>query len=226
MQTDPVILHTAMSLALAAAGADAPPAGPALHPLKLCYVSVESEPGMFTTENVMVSGYGFRPDSSVNIAVDGVVVRGALADSDGELAPHPVSAPVQHQGQRPFRVRARDPEVRGYVAKQRALVSALAVKIRPRRARPDQRVRFIGRGFTDRGAIFAHYLRRGRLIKTVRLTTAPSGKCGTFKAHRRQFPFRPRQGTYLVQIDQHRRLTDDGPLVKLTIDVRRRPALP
>jgi hypothetical protein len=215
-----------MSLVLAAAGADAPPTGPALNPLKLCYVSVESEPNMFTTENVMVSGYGFRPGASVDIVVDGVVARNALVDSNGELHQHPVSAPVQHEGQRRFNVKVRDTDDRGWVAERRALVSALAVKVRPRRARPDQRVQFVGRGFTDRGAIFAHYLRRGKLIKTIRLKTAPSGKCGTFKAHRRQFPFRPRQGTYLVQIDQHRRLTDDGPLVKLTIDVRRRPALP
>jgi hypothetical protein len=108
---------------------------------------------------------------------------------------------------------------------QRARVSALSVKLRPQRARPSQRVRFSGRGFTDRGGVFAHYLRRGRLIRTVRLAKGASGSCGTFSVHRRQFPFRAHQGTYLLQIDQHRRLTDDGPLVKLTIDVRRRPAL-
>jgi hypothetical protein len=103
-------------------------------------------------------------------------------------------------------------------------VTALSVKVRPRRARPSQRVRFRGRGFTDLGAIYAHYIRRGKLLKTVRLATASSGACGTFTARRRQFPFRPELGTYLVQIDQHHRLTDDGPLFKLTIDVRRRPA--
>jgi hypothetical protein len=39
----------------------------------------------------------------------------------------------------------------------------------------------------------------------------------------RQFPFRPHRGVWLVQVDQHRKLSDRGPLVQLTVDVRRRP---
>jgi hypothetical protein len=161
----------------------------------------------------------------VNVTIDGeMALTGVPVDERGELAPRRVSAPVRHAGQGRFLLEAYDPQAPDAVARQRAFVSALAVKVRPRRARPSQRVHFRGRGFTDRGAIYAHYLRRGALLKTVRLAQVSSGACGTFKAHRRQFPFRPDIGTYLLQIDQHRPLTDDGPLVKLSIDVRRRPA--
>jgi hypothetical protein len=190
-------------------------------------VSVESAPHSFTTESIDVSGYGFTPYSRANISLDGRVVRASVPiDELGQLPLRRIAAPVQESGQRRFVVSAYDANSPYMAPLRRARVSALAVRLRPRRARPSQRVRFRGRGFTDRGAVYAHYLRRGRLLRSVRLAPAPSGACGTFTARRRQFPFRPHEGTYLVQIDQHRRLTDDGPLVKLTIDVRRRPTQP
>jgi hypothetical protein len=220
-----VLVPAVLSLALAAAAADAPAPQPALNPLKLCYVSVETAAHTWATERVTASGYGFRPGASVDVTLDNLVVLSNLVvDDTGQLPPHGFDAPVRHHGQRRFTVGAYDREDPSIVATQRALVSALAVRVHPRRARPSQKVHFVGRGFTDRGAIYAHYSRHGRLLRTVRLARASSGPCGTFSARRRQFPFRPRQGAYLVQIDQHRRLTDDGPLVRLTIDVRRRPA--
>ncbi len=227
MQTDVVLRRLTPALAGLSALLVAPAAGapaPSLNPLKLCYVSVETAPGSFTTETVDISGFGWTPHSRVDLSVDGaLVLPGVAVDESGVLAPRQASAPVMRRGQRRFTVVATDARSPYWMSIRDAFVSALAVRAKPKRARPTQKVRFRGRGFTDRGTIYAHYLRRGRLVKTVRFGR-PSGACGTFSVRRRQFPFRPRTGTYLVQIDQHRRLTDDGPLVRLTIDVRRRPS--
>src|SRR3954447_11665603 len=136
VQTDPVIVRAVLPLALTVAAADAAPAaGPVLNPLKLCYVSVESSPGTYATEDVLVSGYGFRSSATVDVLVDGELVLTTIVDTSGQLPEHPFSAPVQRAGQRRFAVRVRDTEDRGSTAKQRALVSALRVRLRPRRAR-------------------------------------------------------------------------------------------
>jgi hypothetical protein len=219
-------LFSVLGLAALLATAATARSMPMLDPLKLCYVSVQTAPGVYSTEKFTVRGYDFPPSSQVDLSVDGsVVYHDVSVDSQGVIAPQIVRAPVIRKGQRPFTVTAVDEDATYVLASQTTRVSALAVTVKPPRARPAQRVRFHGRGFTDTGGIYAHYLRRGDLVRTVRLARAASGACGTFTAKRRQFPFRPRRGTYLVQIDQHRRLTDDGPLVKLIIDVRRRPVV-
>jgi len=228
MRSDTVLRHPAIAL-LAALGALSTAAAPAaavpvLDPLKLCYVSIRTAPKTFETETVRVGGSGFTPHALVDVSVDGTVAAaGVPVDATGVLAPGAVKAPAVRRGQRAFTITATERDDASQTVSLQANVTELAVRVRPRRARPAQRVRFRGRGFTDRGGIYAHYLRRGRLRRTVRLARAASGPCGTFSVRRRQFPFRPRQGTWRVQIDQHRRLTDDGPLVTLSIDVRRRP---
>jgi hypothetical protein len=228
VQTDPLtrlpvtLLASAAALLAAAATARAQPV---LDPLKPCYVSVETAPGTYSSEAVQVHGFGFTPKNSLDILIDDEVVLPEVAvDAAGEFVRQSVPAPVVHAGARFFTVTVAEREQPYQTVSVESKVTALAVHVRPARARPSQRVRFKGRGFTDTGAIYAHYLRRGVLLRTVRLAKAPSGDCGTFTSRRPQFPFRPHRGTYLVQIDQHHRLTDDGPLVKLTIDVRRRPA--
>ena len=80
-----------------------------------------------------------------------------------------------------------------------SLVTALDVRVTPANARPSRRVRFRGRGFTGAAPVYAHYLRKGKLRKTVQLATA-AGPCGTFDVRRRQLP---------VHRPQHRAL--DGP---------------
>jgi hypothetical protein len=67
-------------------------------------------------------------------------------------------------------------------------------------------VRFRGRGFTGPGAVYGHYLNRGRVRKTVKLARHPGAPCGTFSVKRRQIPVRkPRLGQWLLQIDQQRK---------------------
>lgn len=52
--------------------------------------------------------------------------------------------------------------------------------------------------------LYAHYLRDGRLVRTVRLMV-PAGPCGDATAQMREFPFRPvPAGTYRVLFSPHR----------------------
>ncbi len=200
----------------------APP--PALAPLKPCYVSVESAPGTFSSEVLALAGSGFDPGERLSVLIDGaVVLTGLTAAADGTLPAQTVMAPVQDAGERAFTLALTDADDARVRAIATARVTALAVRVRPKSARPQDTVRISGRGFTDSGAIYAHYVRRNVVRRTVLLASSPADACGRFSVKRPQFPFRPAEGVWRVQVDQHADLGTDGPLVNLTVDVRRRP---
>lgn len=224
MLTDTVPTLLATALLSMAAAAQAQVSQPVLDPLKLCYVTVQTGPESFEAESVRVAGRGFTPNAVVDVAIDDeVVVSGAAVTADGTLPAGFVASPPTRDGQRVFRLTATERGEAGGSIALESLTSALSVRVTPRRARPASTVRFRGRGFTDQGGVYAHYLRRGKLRRTVRLAKAASGACGRFDVRAPQFPFKPKQGTWRLQIDQHRRLSDEGPLINLSIDVRRRP---
>jgi hypothetical protein len=216
------ILAAFATLALAVPAA----AGAAtLDPLKPCYVSVTPT----SREAVDVGGSGFTPGAIVDVAIDGAVVRTVQADVLGSLPPQVLQAPDQPRGERPFSVTAAQ---RGNPANAVTLtsnVTALNLRVDPHRARPSKRVTFRGRGFTGPGGVYAHYLFKGRLRRTVTLTSAVAGPCGTFKARRRQIPVRhPRTGTWTLQVDQQRRYSraPDSVFVRVSIIVQRVFRLP
>jgi hypothetical protein len=96
------------------------------------------------------------------------------------------------------------------------------VKIRPRSARPSQRISFKGRGFTAEQPVYAHYTRRGKQVKRVRLARR-TGECGTWSVRRPQFPMKdPDQGTWFVQFDQSKKYVDGtlGTLESVYVRVR------
>jgi hypothetical protein len=196
-----------------------------LDPLKPCYVSVTPT----SREAVDVGGSGFTPGAIVDVAIDGAVVRTVQADVLGSLPPQVLQAPDQPWGERPFSVTAAQ---RGNPANTVTLtsnVTALNLRVDPQRARPSKRVTFRGRGFTGPGGVYAHYLFKGRLRKTVTLTSAVAGPCGTFTARRRQIPVRhPRTGTWTLQVDQQRRYSraPDSVFVRVSIIVQRVFRLP
>jgi hypothetical protein len=196
-----------------------------LDPLKACYVSVTPA----SREAVDVGGSGFAPGAIVDVAIDGAVVRTVQADALGNLPPQVLQAPHQARGERAFSLTAAQ---RGNPANAVTLtsnVTALNLGVWPQRARPSRRVSFRGRGFTGAGGVYAHYLFKGRLRKTVTLTSAVAGPCGTFKARRRQIPVRhPQTGTWTLQVDQQRRYSraPDSVFVRLSIVVQRVFRLP
>jgi hypothetical protein len=84
-------------------------------------------------------------------------------------------------------------------------VTNLAMRVIPREATPDRRVRIRGRGFTQDAPVFAHYLFGGKEQKTVRLARRSTSPCGTFSVKRRLIPIAgARNGRWIMQVDQKR----------------------
>jgi len=225
----PMILRLAAAVAATAALAlpAAAQAAPVLNPLKSCYVSVGVDPatGDAITENIELSGSGFTPNSTVRVVVDGATVATNVPiDAAGNLGAGTVKAPLNEKGQRPFDVTITEEANAQQTVTAQSLVTNLTVRAKPRRARPSRRITFSGRGFTllER-PVYAHYVRAGKLRKTVRLAAKPTGPCGTFRAKRRQFPFKPRTGRWILQVDQQKTYASQpaSAFVKLEILVRK-----
>jgi hypothetical protein len=222
-----------LAAAVAGAAALGLPAGavasPTLSALKPCYVSVgvDTRTGDAITEDVALAGAGFTPGSMVNVVVDGnTVATNVPVDAAGALpAGTTVKAPLQETGERSFTITVTEQQNAAQTVSAQAMVTNLTVGVRPKRARPSERIVFEGRGFTrPNRPIWAHYVRARKERRTIRLAAAPTGPCGTFSVRRRQFPFeRPRVGRWILQIDQQKRYTPapGTTFVKLEIFVRR-----
>jgi hypothetical protein len=195
-------------------------AAPTLAALKPCYVVDDR-----TREEVPYSGSGFTPGSVVDILRDGVVERqGVNVDAAGNLPFSSLPAPAIESGQREFTLSAVERGNAVNTATMSSWVAHLAVSVRPKVARPSQKIRLRGLGFTAAKPVYAHYVRRRVLRKTVRLDV-PAGPCGTFDVRRAQFPFTPRPGRWTMQIDQSKDYTrsPNTAAVTLGIDVVRVP---
>jgi hypothetical protein len=190
-----LVTTTALVLGVLAA----PAAAAALDPLKPCYVSagrVEDR-----REGIDLHGVGFTPGAPIDVYIDGVPVISGQADVVGDVVAR-VPAPYQSSSERDFTLTVAERDNPANVVTATSRVTALRVTLRPRQARPSQRVRYRGRGFTASGAVFAHYVFGGTVRKTVRLARQP-GPCGAFDVRRKQIPIRqPRIGNWTVQIDQ------------------------
>ena len=197
----PALATLAASLAAAAPAA----AEPTLAPLKPCYVAAVSEE-QERSETISLTGTGFTPGATIDIALDGNAAGRTTAASDGALV-YGLDAPLQRSGEREFTVTATEAGLAPASVTSR--VSALSVRVRPRKARASQTVTFTGRGFTDPGVpVYLHHVLRGRNRRTIRLAE-PAGPCGTFSVRRRQFPMRrPASGTWTFRFEQEARWRD------------------
>jgi hypothetical protein len=213
-----LIAVTSLAMAILAAPASA---DPMLEPLKPCYVSAGLDEA--DREGVVLRGTGFTPQAALDVYIDGVLVLSGQADVVGDLQAT-VKAPHHPAGEREFGVTVveRDNPVNAVGALSR--VTDLDVALRPPEARSWSRVRYRGRGFTAAGGpVFAHYVYRGKARKTVRLTRAAAGPCGTFSVRRRQIPIRrPRVGLWTIQVDQQRRYSAAPGSNLVRIDIRLR----
>jgi hypothetical protein len=205
---------------LAAFGAAPAAAGAAeLQPLNACYRSVDRT----TRESVAVNASGFTPGADVNVAIDGVVVPTDVKANEFGAVSGSVTAPYQARGERPFSLSVTESARPENTASAQSRVAALNARLKPRKATPSTRVRFLGRGFVDGTEIFGHYLRGGKLRRTVSLG-APASRCGRLDVERRQIPVkRPATGRWTLQIDNQRNYSQRPAtvFVRLAITVKR-----
>jgi hypothetical protein len=190
-----------------------------LHPLEPCYVSASPEESQ--RETIPLRAGGFTPAAVVDVDVDGQQSE-ATAAADGSVAVDAV-APYQPTGVRSFRVTLTERASPANYVTAETLVSALELIVRPREARPRERVRFKLRGFTLGLPLYAHYLFEGEHRRTVSLGT-PEGPCGSLKVKRRQFPMKhPKRGHWTLQADHEAVYSEgsDSPRAWLEIDVER-----
>ena len=194
-------------------------AAASLEPLGPCYRSVDAE----RRETVPVKGSGFTPGERVNVSIDGTVVQENVTVLPEGRIEGGVSAPYQASGERPFTLTVTQVGQPSNTASTSSRVTALALRLKPRRAEPARRVRFIGRGFIDGTQVFAHYVRKGKLRKTVPLG-APQGPCGRVFVKRRQIPVkRPALGRWTLQVDNEATYGAEPPgvFMRLAITVTR-----
>ena len=220
MLARPIAMAFAAALLLPAAASAA-----TLTPLKPCYVTSTDEVSKeVRREPVQFGGGGFTPGGLVDVALDGKLQRTVQADPAGNLPAQALDAPYRRTGERPFTLTATDRANPLNTVDALSNVTAFDVSIRPSTAAPSSRVRFHGRGFTQPGTVYGHYLNRGRVRKTVTLARRPGTPCGTFSVKRRQIPVRnPRLGQWLLQIDQQRtyRRAPERGAIRVIIRVQR-----
>jgi hypothetical protein len=203
-------------------------AAPIIEPLKPCYVTAgtaENPQG----EGVSIRAAGFTPDSRVNLTRDGEPLDGSTGlqvRSDGLLEVPPFPAEFVRSGSREFTVTLTEQGNEANTVSATAWRTALDVSVKPREARPSQRIRFKGSGFTEPKPVYAHYVFAGKQRKRVRMV-GQTGHCGGWKVRRPQFPMKnPSQGSWIVQFDQSRKYVNGttgklhGVFVRLRITIR------
>jgi hypothetical protein len=179
-------------------------------PLKPCYVTAGTAAAP-QGEGIAISASGFTPNSTVNLAMDGAPVANNLqTDAQGSLnlPPENLAAPFIAKGSREFSVTLTQTDNPANTVTATSRTTALGVTLKPRRARPSKRIRFKGSGFTGDAPVYAHYVYKGKLRKTVRMARETS-ECGGWRARRPQIPVAdPKTGNWTVQFDQSKRYRD------------------
>lgn len=221
-----------LTLLLVPAAAEAVPT---LEPMKPCYVTARVGPGEAGKqgEPVMLRAAGFTANSRVTLSA---ALEGAAApfqqaadlqvNEFGELVVPEFPAPFVGRGTQAFTVNLTEQGNPVNTVTGTAQTSALGVTVKPQQARPSQKIRFKGLGFTADKPVYAHYTYRGKERKRVRLVNRP-GTCGAWSVRRPQFPMSsPDQGRWVIQFDQSKRYVNGttgrlaSVFVRLQIDVK------
>lgn len=180
---------------------------PTIEPLRPCYVTAGTAANP-QGEPVTISAQGFSANAKVDLTVNGQPYPGGagLQVGDTGLLQLPgFPAPFVKSGSADFTVTLTEQGNPANTVSATAKSVALGVDIRPPSARPSQRIRFSGSGFTADKPVYAHYTKGGKQIKRVRLA-GRTGECGTWSVKRPQFPMSdPAQGNWIIQFDQSKK---------------------
>jgi hypothetical protein len=180
-----------------------------IDPLKPCYVTAGTAAAP-QAEGIAIRAAGFDANAKVDLTVDGQLAGDDLqVDDAGNVnLPSTVPAPFIAEGTREFAVTLTQIDNPANTVTATARTTALGVTVKPRRARPSQRIRFKGNGFTGAKPVYAHYVFKNKVRKTVRMARKTS-TCGGWLAHKPQIPVKdPRPGLWTVQFDQSKRYRD------------------
>jgi hypothetical protein len=197
-----------------------------IEPLKPCYVTAGTAAAP-QAEGVNITAAGFTPNGQVTLTVDGQASPTPLqAGTAGELGGvPPVPAPFIKKGSRDFTVTLTDVTNPALTVTATAKTVALGVSVKPKRAKPAQKIRFRGSGFTADKAVYAHYVYKNKVRKTVRMARK-SGECGSWSVRKAQIPVNdPGTGLWTVQFDQAKKYVNgtkgtlDSVFVRLGINV-------
>jgi hypothetical protein len=194
----------ALALVLAAALAAAPAASAAMLSTDArCYQE---------TQEVVLSGSGYAPMSTVTVSLDSELLGTAQTDANGAFE-RKFATPELSGGRREtaYVLGATD-TVNTATTRYRA--SKVFADFAPASGDPTRlRVRFSVFGFglrRSRAPVYLHYVLRstGKVHRTILLGTA-RGICGVIRAtkERRLFPFEPERGTWILQFDTVKRYT-------------------
>jgi hypothetical protein len=217
------LLAAAFAVFAAAPAAAQVPAARSLDALQPCYVAATE----LQRESVPVVGHNFTALALIDIYLDDISATPAgqqpKADYLGSFTGS-VLAPFIDEGQRTFTLRAVEHDAQANSAVVTSKVTRLSVEQSPERAATSDRVRFRGRGFTNKLLpVYMHYIFAGKSKKTVEVGL-PTGDCGLFSVKRKQFPFKksPQVGVWTIQFDQESTYNPKAnPRVPLTIKVKR-----
>jgi hypothetical protein len=153
-------------------------------------------------EHVLLAGTGFTPNGSVTVERDGTPFQlRPLTDPTGAFPADLKVAQATGQSTRTYTATdVTDPQL---TASTRLTVSAVEVKVRPDNGAPGRVLRIGARGFTDGKTLYAHVIRRGRLVRTLRIGRL-RGSCGKLVARKRLLARNTKLGDYRVQFDSRR----------------------
>jgi hypothetical protein len=158
------------------------------------------------SNTMTITGAGYTPGDTVDVTATGVFGT-APVDAAGQFALAVKAPPLgtiapSHQA---FMLTATSEANPTVTAAALFNVATFAVTTKPPQARPSQRVRFLFSGFTPGKAIYAHYVRSGKVRATARFGVAAS-PCGTLTVRARLYPDNhPATGVYHIQFDSTRR---------------------
>jgi hypothetical protein len=190
-------------------------AGMTATPAKSCYRA---------GERVSVLGTGFTPNGTVSISRDSTTIGSASTDAAGNFSGTLTLGRRSGSGLNTYL--ATDSANPAVTASLPLTVSALSVRMRPRRNfRPNVRFRISATGFTTGRTLWAH-VKRGRSVRNVRVGRL-RGACRKIRTRRRLLPRGAATGVYTLQFDTSRRYRARRPVsydFRLSVFRRFRPA--
>jgi hypothetical protein len=177
-----------------ATAATAQAATVAITPVKGCYLTGESD---------TLSGTGYTPNGSVNIAVDGTTVFSLTADASGNIGTSLQFGTMK--AVKTHTLTATDAANPALTASVSFVGTTHQVATRSGKGKPGKKVKLRGYGFLFGPKAYMHV--NGHGIHTTTFLARPKAPCGTFSVKKKLVPKGAPVGRYKVQFDARRKFS-------------------